>query len=122
MATKKSDNLNLSEDEQKVLGMAMEFYIRMGLGQVSEIAQRLNLIHGDRLTPEKMDRIRQLCDELEDTLWDGEEPWRLEDDKTSLYTLTAFLLDSKISGNLKGQKYAEKRIAEIKAKEREKIQ
>lgn len=123
MATKKNDtNLDLSADEQKVLGLAMEFYIRMGLGQVSEIAQRLNLIHGDRLPPEKMDRIRQLCEEMEEVLWDGEEPWKLEDDKTSLYTLTAFLLDSKISGNAKGQKYAEKRIAEIKKNEKEKIQ
>jgi hypothetical protein len=111
-----SDTFNISRDEQAALGMAMEFYIRMGLGQVSEIAQRLNLLYGDRLTPEKQSRITQLCEEIEDVLWEDGVPWKLEDEETSIYMLTAFLLECKLNGNFKGAKYAEKRIAELKKK------
>lgn len=92
--------------------MALELYIRMALGQVSEIAQRLDQIHGERLTPEKMDRVRQLCEEIEDVLWDGAAPWRLEDAQTSAYTLTAFLLDARLSGNKKGERWVRRRLAE----------
>ena len=101
---------SLTDDERIALGMALEFYIRMGLGQVGEIAQRLNLLHGDRLTPEKMDRIRELCDEMEDVLWDDAPPWKLEDAETSDYTLTAFLLDARLTGNTKGERWARGRL------------
>ena len=106
--------LELTADERTVLAMALEFYIRMGLGQTSEIAQRLDLIHGERLTPEKLERIRVLCDDIEDVLWDGEAPWRLEDAETSAYTLTAFLLDARLTGNKKGEGWVRRRLAERK--------
>ena len=104
--------LELSAAERTVLALALEFYVRMALGQVSEIAQRLDLIHGERLTPEKLERIRQLCEEIEDVLWGEAEPWRLEDAETSAYALTAFLLDARLTGNKKGEQWALRRLAE----------
>jgi hypothetical protein len=122
MATKKNLILELTPEEQTVLQLAMEFYIRMGLGQFSEIAQRLNLLYGDRIGEEKMDEIRRLCEELEDGMWDEAKQWDIKDPETSLYVLTAFLLDSKLTGNAPGVKYANKRIEEIKKKGKEQIQ
>lgn len=104
--------LRLNEEEQHVLGMALEFYIRLGLGQVSEIAQRLHLIHGDRLKEQRMERIRQLCDEAEELTWNDGRPWSLHDLETSRYTLTAFGLEARMAGNTKNAKWAAKRIRE----------
>lgn len=107
--------LNLTRDDRIALSLALEFYIRMALGQASEIAQRLDLLHGKRLTPEKLDRIRLLCDEMEDVLWDGAAPWRLEDAETSSFALRAFLLDSRLSGNTKGERWALRLLADREA-------
>lgn len=114
--------LDVSDDQKKVLDLALEFYIRLGLGQMTDIAVRLDLLHGKRINPEKMERIRQLCEEMETILWEEGDPWDLGDDETSLYTLNAFLLESKMNGRLKATNWAEKRIQEIKDKTQEKIQ
>lgn len=110
--------LKLSDTEQHVLEMALEFYIRMGLGQLSEIAQRLHLIHGDRIKPERLERIRQLCDEAEELTWDDGRPWSLRDDETSAYTLTAFGLEARMAGNKKNAEWVARRIRERMAMER----
>jgi hypothetical protein len=102
--------LNLNEEEQHVLGMAIELYIRLGLGQMSEIAQRLQLIHGDRLKQERMEHIRRLCNEIEELTLDDGKPWSLLDDETSLYTLIAFGLEARLAGNDRGQRWAQRRI------------
>ena len=102
--------IKLTEDERLALAMALEFYIRMGLGQVGEVARRLDLLHGERLTPAKRERLHELCGEVEDVLWDDAAPWRLEDGETSDYLLTAFLLDAKLAGNKKGERWARGRL------------
>lgn len=104
--------IRLTKDEQHVLGMALEFYIRLGLGQLSEIGQRLHLIHGDRIKEQRMERIRQLCDEAEELSWDDGRPWTLHDPETSRYTLTAFGLEARTAGNTKNAKWAARRIRE----------
>jgi len=116
-------NVNVNDEQKRVLEMAMEFYIRLGLGQFSEIATRLDLLHGKRIDPEKMERIRQLCEEMEELAW-GEDgkPWNLKDEETSLYTLNAFLLEAQMAGRIKESKWAKDRIAEIQDKNKEKIQ
>lgn len=106
----KTTTLTLTGDERTVLGLAVECYVRLGLGQVSEIARRFDLLHGTRLNPEKVEQVRRLCDEMEDVLWDGEDPWMLEDGQTSLYTLTAFLLDARLNGNKNGERWVKWRI------------
>lgn len=103
--------IRLNEEEQHVLGMAIEFYIRLGLGQFSEIAQRLHLIHGDRIKEQRMERIRQLCDEAEELTLEG-RPWSLHDPETSAYTLAAFGLEARMAGNTKNAKWAARRIKE----------
>jgi hypothetical protein len=55
-------------------------------------------------------------------MWDEAKQWDIKDPETSLYVLTAFLLDSKLTGNAPGVKYANKRIEEIKKKGKEQIQ
>jgi len=116
------ENVNLTDEQQRVLEMAIEFYIRLGLGQFSEIATRLNLLQGGRIEPEKMERIRQLCEEMEELAWGEGKPWQLKDDETSIYTLTAFLLEAQMAGKTKNVKQLKKRIAELKKKTKEKIQ
>lgn len=105
-----SQTIRLNGDERFALDMTLEFYIRMGLGQVGEIARRLDLLHGERLTPAKRDRIRELCDEMEEVLWEDAAPWRLEDAETSNYLLTAFLLDARLAGNRTGERWARERL------------
>jgi replicative superfamily II helicase len=115
-------NVNLTDEQKRVLEMATEFYIRLGLGQFSEIATRLNLLHGNRIDPDKMERIRQLCEEMEELTFGDGKPWTLKDDETSIYTLTAFLTEAQMAGNKKNAKWAEERIAELKELNKEKIQ
>jgi hypothetical protein len=102
--------ITLNQSERLVLELALEFYIRMGLGQVGEIARRLDLLHGERLTPAKRDRVRELCDQMEGVLWEDAPPWRLEDAETSNYLLTAFMLDARLAGNEKGERWARERL------------
>jgi hypothetical protein len=101
-ARKKNDvakTLRLTDEQKHVLDMAIEFYIRLGLGQFSEIA------------------TRQLCEEMEDLCWRGERPWNLKDEDTSAFTLTAFEMEARLAGNLKNARWADRRIRERAAKE-----
>jgi len=94
--------------------MALEFYIRLGLGQFSEIATRMNLLQGNRLTPEKLNKIYKLCEEMEEILWgDEEKPWDLKDDEISIFTLNAFLLESQIGGSKKSVNWVKNRLKEL---------
>jgi hypothetical protein len=101
--------IKLSEDEQRVLELALEFYIRLGLGQFSEIAQRYDLLR-PHLDPERLARLRQLAENMEDVCWQDAEPWHLTDEGTSLHTLIAFGLEARLAGNTKGQRWAQRRI------------
>jgi hypothetical protein len=109
--------LKLSDGEMRVLEMALEFYIRLGLGQFSEIATRLDRLQGDRLKQERLERIRQLCAEAEELCWDDGRPWSLHDEDTSAYTLTAFGLEAKMAGNAKNARWAARRIRVRAARE-----
>lgn len=115
-------NLTLSDDQIRVLEMSLAFYIRLGLGQFSEIALRLNLLHGDKISPEKMERISQLCEEMQELAWGDEKPWNIMDADASIYTLTAYLLESQMSGRSKVINWVSKRIAELSRNNEEKIQ
>jgi hypothetical protein len=92
--------------------MSLEFYIRLALGQFGEIATRLDLLQGKRLEPDKVERVRRLCEELEEVVWGDGTPWRLDDDETSLYTLMAFGMEARLVGNDKGRRWAQRRIDE----------
>ena len=111
-------NVNLTEEQKRVLEMAIEFYIRLGLGQFSEIFTRLDLLQGNRLDPDKKERLRQLCEEMQELTQD----WKLTDEETSLYTLTAFLIEAQMNNNEKSVRWAEKRIRKLKEEKKEKIQ
>jgi hypothetical protein len=102
--------LRLGDDEQRVVEMALEFYIRLALGQFGEIATRLDLLQGKRLEPDKLERARRLCEELEEVVWGDRAPWRLDDDETSLYTLVAFGVEARLAGNDRGRRWAQRRI------------
>lgn len=116
-----SQNITLTEDQEKVLKLAVEFYIRLGLGRFSELFIHLNLLQGNRLGPEKLERIRQLCDEVEDLAFDDNKNWNLEDEETSIYTVIAFLLESQMNGNKKDVTWAKKRIKELKTLNKERL-
>jgi hypothetical protein len=109
--------LKLTDHEMRVLDMALEFYIRLGLAQFSEIATRLDLLQGDRIKPQRLERIRQLCEEMEELCLDDGRPWSLHDEDTSAYTLTAFGLEARMAGNTKNARWAARRIRERGARE-----
>jgi hypothetical protein len=110
--------IRLNDEERLVLANALDLYIRVGLGQFTEIAQRLDMIHGMRLETDQRARVAHLCGEIENVLWDDQAPWRLEDTETSLHTLVAFLLDGRLHGNAKQVQWAERRCTQRRLTER----
>lgn len=113
-------NIKLTLEQDKVLKLALEFYIRLGLGRFSEIFTQFNILQGSRLGPEKLERIRQLCEQIEDLVFD-DKVWNLEDEETSIYTIVAFHLDSILNNNKKDIVWANKRFKEMKTLNKEKI-
>lgn len=116
------NNIDLTEEQAKVLQLAVEFYIRLGLGRFSELFVHFSLLQGDRLSVETMDKIRNLSYEIEELVFgESDKNWDLKDDKVSLYTMTAFLLESQMSENKKDAAWARKRIRELTKLNQEKI-
>lgn len=113
--------ITLTEDTKNTLKRAIEFYIRMGLGRFSEIFHQFNILQGDRLGPDKLERIAQLCDEIEELAFEDDKNWKLQDDEISIYTLNAFLLESQMNGNRKDVSWAKKRIKELTKRNKEKL-
>lgn len=100
--------LVLTKPEQVVLETALEFYVRLGLGQFSEIGTRLSLLTHDReLVP--YERIASVMEDLERSVWGG-SPWRITDRQTGMHTVVAFLLQARLRGNDREQKWAHRRI------------
>jgi hypothetical protein len=115
-----NNDIKITVDQRKTLEMALEFYIRLGLGQFSEIATRINLLHGERLDPDKLQRIAEICNELEELVWE-DKPWGIEDKEVSLYTLNAFLLEAQLAENFDSVRWCNRRIRK-KTASGEKIQ
>jgi hypothetical protein len=121
MASRKKPSVDLTVEQQRVLEMAIEFYIRLGLGQFSQIAQRIDILHGKRIGSDRMDRIRQLCEEMEEYALIDDSPMKLGDERCSIYTLTAFLLESRMACKPKQVRWAQNQIDALKEKNGEKI-
>ena len=91
---------------------ALEFYVRLGLGQCSEIGTRLRLLAQDReFVP--YDRIAATLSELERDVW-AARPWRLSDRATGLHTLIAFLIQARLRGDAREQRWAQRRVRALK--------
>lgn len=114
-------DLELTDDQERVLEIALDFYIRLGLGQFSEIANRLHLLYGNKLPQNKLEKIKTTLEEIENILWDNEKPWTINDDHISIYTLTAFLTETQLANKKKNAEWTKKRIQELKSKNNEKI-
>ncbi len=110
----KNKQVDINDTEQRVLEMALEFYIRLGLGQFSQIAQRLNLLCGRRLGKAKLEQITKMMNKLEEIVWDG-QPWMLRDDETSVYTVMGACVEGKMNSDTKFVEWAEARIKEHEA-------
>lgn len=105
--------LSLTTAEKETLDVILEFYIRLGLGQLSEIATRLRLLTEKRpkaVTEEVMQSLKA----LEAKLFEGERPWRLEDVATSPHTLLAFAIQAKLQGNMESLEWAMLRLREMR--------
>lgn len=103
--------LLLTPTEKKVLESALEFYIRLGLGQVGEIGTRLALL---------THRTDVDLKPLQDALTATEEkikPWKLEDAKTSAHTVAAFGIQCRLGDAYQGAEWAAKRLRELKGEE-----
>jgi hypothetical protein len=100
--------LVLTRPEQVVLDTALEFYVRLGLGQFSEIGTRFRLLTHDReLVP--YERIASVMEDMERDVWAG-SPWRVNDRRTGMHTVVAFLLQARLRGNDREQRWAYRRI------------
>jgi len=110
--TVKIELLVLTESEQVVLDTALEFHIRLGLGQFSEIGMRLRLLTHDReLTP--YDRITATLSELERDVWAG-TPWRVGDRQKGLHTLIAVLIQARLRGDSREERWARRRVRALR--------
>jgi len=102
--------LSLTPEEAEALDLALEFYIRLGLGQLSEIGNRLELLLGKHGRTH-LDTIKEQMEQCEQLLHEDGKPCCLgKDNEVSAYTLTAFLIQSKLVGNHKGIKWAKQRL------------
>ena len=100
--------LVLTRPERVVLDTALEFYVRLGLGQFSEIGTRFRLLAHDReLVP--YERIAAVMDDVERSVWAG-SPWRITDRRTGMHTLVAFLLQARLRRDAREQRWAHRRI------------
>lgn len=110
MSQEKNVVLSLTPEEAEALDLALEFYIRLGLGQLSEIGARLELILGKRGRA-CLDAVKEQMEQCEQLLQADGKPCNLARDReVSAYTLTAFLIQSKLVGNHKGVKWAKQRL------------
>lgn len=109
--------LRLDDEKQRVLGHALELYVRVGLGQFGEIARRLDSIHGSRLSAEQRAEVARLCDEIELVMWGEQKPWRIEEPETSLFTLLAFLIEGEVLGNQSQVRWAQRRCDQRRSHE-----
>jgi hypothetical protein len=102
--------LSLTPEEAEALDLALEFYIRLGLGQLSEIGSRLELLLGKHGRAQ-LEFIKEQLEQCEQILFDDGKPCCLgKDREVSAYTLTAFLIQSKLIGNHKGIKWAKQQL------------
>lgn len=113
-----SDNIKLlalTKPEQVVLDTALEFYIRLGMGQFSEIGTRFRLLAHDReLVP--YGRIAAVMEEMEGSVWAG-SPWRITDRQTGMHTVVAFLLQARLRGDDREQRWAYRRIRALRRRD-----
>jgi hypothetical protein len=106
----KMKTLLLSEREAVALKAAIEMYIRVGLGQLAEIAVALERLTERRETP-KLDETRSLLAECERTLYKSKE-WLLQDPETSSLTIAAFGVQAKLDDNVAAWEWTSKRLHE----------
>jgi len=111
----KIELLVLTESEQVVLDTALEFYVRLGLGQLSEIGLRLRLLTHDReFVP--YDRITATLSELERDVWTG-TPWRVGDRQAGLHTLIAVLIQARLRGDAREERWARRRVRALRQRD-----
>lgn len=99
--------LLLSEREAHVLNLMCELYIKIGLGQLSEVGKIFEI-----LTEQRNVDAKPICDtmnKLEDELLKNNN-WKLEDKETSSYVLIGLAIQSLLGENYKGWEWACKQI------------
>lgn len=106
----------LSSNQIKVLDSALEFYIAMGLGQISEIGLRLRTLLYKRINLD-LEEVQQILDTLENKLLGGVTPWKLGDEDTSAYTVAAYGIQALLHENKDGVSWAAKRLRELKGRD-----
>lgn len=99
--------LLLSERDAHVLDEMCELYIRIGLGQLSEIGKFISLLFSNRDI-----NIQHICDtlkKLENDLLENKE-WKLDDIETSSNVIAAFGIQSKLGENYKAWEWASRQL------------
>lgn len=99
--------MKLSSEERLVLNLALEHYIRLGLGHFSDIATRLSLLLlPGQYESEKLGELHNVLFECEKLI----EPWTLRDEKVSRYTLVALLLQARLNKDKETEAWVEERL------------
>lgn len=103
--------LFLSDHEQKVLDTILDFYIRVGLGQVAEVPTHLKLLASKR----DLDiGIKVLLDQLQEELFKGDKPWKLEDPETAAGVIVAFAIQAKLLNRKSDLEWATRKLREMR--------
>jgi hypothetical protein len=104
--------LLLSDREAIALDKALELYIRLGLGQLTEVTGALKELHGKRdKDPDNYAEIDYYLGHAQTSLrgFDDEE-WKLEDAETDSLTIAAFGIQAKLGDNTSAWEWACKRL------------
>lgn len=100
----------LKTEEKAVLNYALEHYIRLGLGQLSDIANRLSLLLlPNNRTNETFREVQDLLDEAENKLGGA---WTFNDPRVTRYTLVALLLQARLNDDDEAIAWVKQRLAE----------
>lgn len=105
----------LNKQEIRVLELALEHYVRLGLGQLSDIAIRLSLLLTS-IEKEKLTRLQELMAEAEQAIGGS---LNFSNSEVSRYTLIALLLQARLNNDLVAIKWITERLKTTKDQVRE---
>lgn len=113
------ENLDLTDKQTVALRLALDFYIRLGLGQFTELATRFDLMYGKNISSSKLAKLRKLCNEMEKVIGggiDGDEAV-YGSKEASAHVLNAWLIEAQMLNDRKLIKNLKKQIAIAEKKE-----
>lgn len=106
--------LLLTDAERAVLQSALDLYIGLGLGRLSDVGKKLPLLWHSR-SDAPQDRIACILAELEGEVLAG-RTWSLRDHECDLHPLIAHAILCRLRGDYEGWRRAARRVRRLRRK------